>query len=329
MKINKLFISGIFLVLIILFVAIYSYNQSSLVNNNIVPSNNGGVANNNSQYKTIVYVGFAKEQQPFWTEMGRLIEQAASVRNINYLDLTPQIPSVEDQIVSLNAAIDQNVSGIIVGANLPSKLMIVLGKARDANIPVVAVDTDIDSPAVVSAIATDNLESARVVGDYIVSATGGKGTVLIIAGEKTHPNSMARVTGVKEKAEQAGMSVIVDYADWQIEKAYSFTREELLKSNNITAIFACWDPGIISAQQVVQDLNLENKIILVGFDGLQETYNLIQSGKLSATVAQPMKQMAREGVETIINYLSNKPVNRIKLVPGIVVTKSNVGYFLD
>lgn len=316
-------------VILVLSIGVYFLYTSFYSSQNKIFKNDETLSPVNGKYETIAYIGFAKEQQPFWTAMGKFSQEAAALRKITYLDLTPEIPSTKDQVDSLNLAIDQKVAGIIIGANLPSTLISTLEKAYLANIPVVAIDTNIDSPAVVSSISTDNLESARIAGDYIVNATNGVGTVLIICGEKTHPNSIAREMGVKQAAEKAGMNVTVRYADWEIEKAYSFTREELSKQNNITAIFGCWDPGIISAQEVVEDLGLSKKITLVGFDGLQQTYVLIQEGKISATIAQPIKQMAREGVETIIDYLNNQSVTRINSIPGILVTKDNVGYFLD
>jgi ribose transport system substrate-binding protein len=307
----------------------FSYQNFFSLKSLVKDSYDSAVNNNGEAYPTIAYVGFAKENQPFWFAMGQFVGQAALNRKIIYLDMTPKTASFEEQIKSLNSAMDQNVDGIILGANLPSKLTSVLDRAYDLKTPVVAIDAFVNHSAVVSFIATDNFESAKILGDYIAQATGGKGTLLILCGEKTHPNSIAREMGVKQQVEKSGMKTITYYADWQIEKAYKFTDEELSKPNNITAIFGCWDPGIISAEQVVENKGLNGKILLVGFDGLQETYHEILAGKISATMAQPIKQMAREGVEILLDYLANKPVLKEKLIPGILVTKDNVGYFLD
>jgi len=331
---NKIKISRnviVFLVLIIgmLLVGTYFYFQNSFNLDNMIKENNNAITNNGGDYKKIAYVGFGTSGQPFWVAMGKFSEEAALSRKIIFMDLTPEVSSPEAQIASLNLAIDQHVDGIILGANLPSTLLEVLDRAYKAKIPVVAIDTQVDSPAVVSYIATDNLENARVAGDFIVNATKGKGTVLILCGVETHPNSISSEKGVREKAEKAGMNVITRYADWQIEKAYQFANEELSKPNNITAIFGCWDPGIISAEKAVEDKGLRGKIILVGFDGLQEAFKEIQAGKILAVDAQPIKQEAIAGIETIIDYLNKKPVEKIKIIPGILVDKSNVGYFLD
>ncbi|MEI6627421.1 MAG: sugar ABC transporter substrate-binding protein [bacterium] len=310
--------------------SLYFYNLNGGGVNKIIKENVNLAVNDTKDYKKIAYVGFSKEGQPFWTAMAKYLEASALTRKIFYTDLTPSIASAELQIASLDLAIEQKVDGIIIGAAFPSQLVNVLAGAYEKNIPVVAIDTQVDSPAIVSLIATNNLESARLAGDYIVNATNGKGTLLILCGEKTHPNSIAREKGVREMVEKAGMKVVVQYTDWQIEKAYQLAKEELIKPNNgIKAIFSCFDPGIISVQKVIENMNLQGKIITVGFDGLQETYKMIQDNKISATVAQPIKQMAREGIEKIIEHLNNIQVVKEDLIPGIIVTKTNVGYFLD
>ncbi len=317
------------LIVIVLLVGTYFYYQNYFNLDKTITENNTAI-NTASSYKKIAYVGFGKSGQPFWIAMGKFSEDAASTRKVIFMDLTPNDPSSDAQVAALTSAVDQRVDGIILGANLPSSLTNVLDRAKKANIPIVAIDTQVDSPAVVSFIATDNPVSADLVGDFIVNSTKGKGTLLILAGEKTHPNSIDRVNGVKAKAEKAGMSVIVQYADWQAEKAYKITNDELSKpNNNITAIFGCSDPMTISAEKVVEDKGLQGKVILVGFDGLQETFQEIQNGKISATLAQPIKEMAKDGVETIINYLNDKQVSKMDLIPGIIVNKTNVGYFLD
>ena len=329
---NKKYIT-ISLALVILFVVligVYFYFQNYINVNSVTNENSVAVLNNGTSYKKVVYIGFGKEGQPFWTAMGQFVAQASLTRKIIFMDLTPTVPSAQSQIDVLNSAIDQRVDGIIIGANDPSKLTNVLGKAKDANIPVVAIDTKVDEPAIVSFIATDNSESAKIAGNYVVKATGGKGTLLILGGAENHPNSIARVNGVKSVAEKAGMKVIVDYTDWDSTKSYSITNEELSKpNNNIVAIFSASDPGIIAAEQVVENKGLQGKIILVGFDGIQDSFKEIKNGKLTATMAQPVKEMARKGIETIMDYLSNKKVLKENLIPGIMVDKINIGYFLD
>jgi ABC-type sugar transport system substrate-binding protein len=192
---------------------------------------------------TVAYIGFSTDK-PFWVNLGKAVKQEAAHRNINLIDLTPPSPDAEMQVKFLDHAIKKKVDGVILGANNPLLLQQILSQAAQSRIPVVAIDSVINHPAIKSFVATDNAKGAALAGEYIVAQTGGKGTVLILGGTANHPNGEARRLGVTEKAAAAGMSVIFRRTDWEIENAFLATSEELNKPNKISAIFSCWDPGI-------------------------------------------------------------------------------------
>ena len=114
-----------------------------------------------------------------------------------------------------------------------------LDKAKAAGIPVIAVDTGIDHPQVLSLIQTDNLKSARVAGTYIAKNMK-KGKVLILGGTLGHQTGDARRDGVKLACEEKGITVIYRACDWDETKAFETTQNELAANPDITAIFACW-----------------------------------------------------------------------------------------
>jgi len=278
--------------------------------------------------KIVAYVGYSTVQ-PFWVSLGSYVKKEADNKNLKLIDLTPETLNSLDQKKALEVAANKEISGIILGAAEPAILIDGLDKALSLGIPVIAIDTKVDHPAVKGFLATDNLAGAVLAGDYIVKATGGKGTVLILGGTLNHPNGDARRDGVKQEVEKAGMKVIFKQADWEDEKAYQFTKEELDKTNDITAIFSAWDPGIIAAEKVVNEKGLQGKIVLCGFDGLQPNLKEIKAGTISATVAQPIEQIGTKGVDMMVDLLAGKTVESTTLIPGILVTKDNVDNFLS
>lgn len=253
--------------------------------------------------RTIAYIGFSTDK-PFWVNLGKAVQREARQRDMILIDLTPPTADIELQIKFLEHAIEQQVDGIILGANSPTLLTKSLDKAALNKIPVVAIDTDINHPAIKSLVATDNVAGADLAGRYIAQRTGGKGTILILGGTKNHPNGEARRNGVTQRAEEAGMKVLFRRADWDDEKAFKITIEELGKQNDISAIFACWDPGIDTASHVVAKKFADRKLILVGFDGLDRTVNYIRQGKVTATIAQATHTMGKASVEIVEQVIS-------------------------
>jgi ribose transport system substrate-binding protein len=207
---------------------------------------------------TIAYIGFSTEK-PFWVSLGKAVKAEAIHRNLDLIDLTPPDADPKTQVKLLEHAIKKQVNGIIIGANSQASLHQALSKAVQKKIPIIAIDSPIDHPAIFSFIATDNDRGAAMAGQYIVEKTGARGTVLILGGTKDHPNGDARRFGVTKKAETAGMNVLFRRADWNDEKAYQITSEELSKANDITAIFSCWDPGINTASHVIEKMGIEKK----------------------------------------------------------------------
>jgi ABC-type sugar transport system substrate-binding protein len=272
------------------------------------------------QQKTVAYIGFSTEK-PFWVNLGNAVRQEAALRNINLIDLTPPSPDIETQIKLLEHAIEKQVDGIILGASNPSPLHQALSKAVKRGIPVIAIDTAIEHPAIKSLVATDNARGAALAGEYIVEKTGGKGSVLILGGTKNHPNGKARRYGVTRKAEAAGMKVIFRRADWDDAKAFVATSEELEKVNDISAIFACWDPGIDMASHVVARMGLKKDLVMVGFDGLERTLDNIEQGKVSATIAQDTSTMGKTSVEALVKIIFGEDYADVILIPPFLVDR--------
>lgn len=273
---------------------------------------------NANQIKQVAYIGFSTDK-PFWYALGKSIQEAAEKSGILLVDLTPTEPDAIAQGRLIDHAIDRGVDGLIVGADNPYTLYGALTRAKEKRIPIVAVDTKIDHPAVIAFVATDNHKGALLAGEYIVKHTKGQGKVLILGGTPDHPNGEIRRNGVTSKAKEAGMTVIFRYADWKDEMAYKIAMEELRKSKEITAVFSCWDPGIDAASHVLDRLNMPSRPILVGFDGLPRTIDYIRQGRVTATIAQDTTAMARRSVELILQVLTGQKYQQELFITPILV----------
>lgn len=275
---------------------------------------------------SIAYVGFSTDK-PFWVALGDSIKSEAESRRINLVDLTPTDPDSLAQVMLVEHAVNKKVDVIIVGASIPQPFTDALSKAQKANIPVIAVDTRLDHPAVKAFVATDNDKGARLAGEYIVAQTKGKGSLLILGGTKNHPNGDARKDGVSLVARESGMPVIFRYADWDDEKAYKITLEVLRDNSNISAIFSCWDPGIDTASHALERINYAGKPVMVGFDGLPRTVRYVKEGRVTATIAQDTNHMGKKSIEIALKIINNQTYPQITLIPPYVIDADNVANF--
>jgi ribose transport system substrate-binding protein len=278
------------------------------------------------QLRKVIYIGYTLEK-PFWSELGKKIKSYAQINGLDIIDLTPPfLPFDKEQTQLMDYALKEKVSALILGLGSPInhiKLNAILNKFKEANIPVILIDTNFPHPAVTAFITSDNLFGARLAGKYIADKMKEqkKPKALILGGEKIHPNSQLRIQGVAEAFEKEKINYRITYADWANDKAFNLSKQFLTKDTDYTAVFSCWDPGIIISEAYWRTMNSKHKIIFIGFDGLPQTIELIRLGRIDATIAQNSEKMAEQTILTTKQILNKLPFEKEQLIKPILINK--------
>ena len=284
------------------------------------------VFNAEPQLRKVIYIGYTLEK-PFWNELGKKIQSYAKLNGLDVIDLTPPfLPFDKEQTQLMDYALKEKVSALILGLSSPinkTKLIAILDKFKAANIPVILIDTNFNHPAITAFITSDNLFGARLAGKFIADNLKKQKNpkVLILGGEKIHPNSQLRIQGVAETFEKEKIDYRIAYADWSNEKAYTISKQFLTKDTDFTAVFSCWDPGIIISEAYWKTVTSKQKIIFIGFDGLPQTIELIRLGRIDATIAQNSEKMAEETILTTKQILNKMPFQKEQLIKPILIDK--------
>jgi ribose transport system substrate-binding protein len=271
---------------------------------------------------TVAYVGFP-HTTPFWVQMSQYVAEEAKAQGITLLDMTPSEQDAAQQKAAVDDAINRGVQGIIIGSIDNRAFGESLRKAAAKKIVCVAVDTAIDDPQITALAQTDNLASARVLGQYMVDHLPTKGTVIILGGTLGHQTGDARRDGVKQVLEANGFDVVFRAADWDSNKANEIAMNELGAHPDTVAIFGCWDPGAVAGLAAVKQKGLLDKVKVFGFDGLPMAVKSIQDGELTATIKQDNKQMAQVIVRSLVAQIKGQPSVKKLLIDGFVIDKSN------
>ena len=276
---------------------------------------------------TIAYSGYPGGLSPFWAEMAQYVKEEADALGVTLIDLSPTAADAAAQKDSVDNAINRGVQGIIIGAVDNRAFGESLRRAEQRNIVCVAVDTAIDDPHVTALAQTDNLSSARVMGQYIVD-NSPKGKVLILGGTLGHQTGDARRDGVKQVLEANGYEVIFRACDWDPAKALETATNELAANPDVTAVFGAWDPGALAGLAAVKQRGLLGRVKVYGFDGLPPALKSIQDGELTATIRQDNKQMAQVIVRSVVAQIRGETGVKKLLIDGFVIDKSNVAQYL-
>ena len=282
-----------------------------------------------AQGKIIIgYTGYPGGLTPFWAEMAQYMKEEATAQGVELIDVSPTVADAAQQKDSMDNLINRGVQGIIIGAIDNRAFGESLKRAAEKKIVCVAVDTAIDDPYVTALAQTDNLASARVLGQYIVDNTPTKGKVLILGGTLGHQTGDARRDGVKQVVEANGFQVIFRACDWNEPKALETATNELAANKDIVAVFGCWDPGALSGLAAVKQRNLLGKVKVYGFDGLPPALKSIQDGELTASLKQDNKQMAQVIMRSVVAQIKGQPSVKKLLIDGFVIDKANVAQYM-
>lgn len=199
--------------------------------------------------------------------------------------------------------------------------------------PIVAVDTKIEAPEVISFVGTGNESAGALGGAAAVEAAKAAGWTDIkaieIAGVQGDTTNTDRMNGYMKGIEEAGGDFLEDevqYADAVATKAVDAMNGIMSRyPDGIAIICANNDDMAIAAAKAAADSGNEAyaNTIFLGFDGIQSACDAILEGRLTMSVAQQGYEMGYMAVEAVVNNLNGEEVEEFIDSGADVVTADN------
>lgn len=203
--------------------------------------------------------------------------------------------------------------------------------------PIVAVDTNIDAPEVLSFVGTGNEDAAAEGGKAAVEAAKAAGwdkvQAIAISGVQGDGTATARLTGYEKGVTEAGGEFLKDeiqYADAVADKAATSMEAIMQNHPEGVAIIVCNnDDMAMAAARAAKGNAAYEKTIFVGFDGIQSACNAILSGEETMSVAQEAYDMGYKAVEAAVKAVNGETLEKFIDSGCSVVTKDNAQERLD
>jgi ribose transport system substrate-binding protein len=270
---------------------------------------------------------------PFFIEMQRGAEEAAKRLDVDLVvqaaerevDVERQMQIIENVIQSRSGAIALTPSG-------SREVVPAIAKANAAGIPVVIVDTRLDTKAaadagvkIASFVGSDNYRGGQLIGEYLVKASGGRAHVAILEGIPGHETGDSRIRGFRDAIKGAtGIEIVASQtANWEREQGFTVFQNMLQAQPSIDTVFACNDMMALGAVEAIAAAGRAGRIRVLGFDAVDDARKALVAGTMEATVAQYPDQMGRIAVETAVKVLKGETVQTDVVVPIGLVTKEN------
>jgi ribose transport system substrate-binding protein len=214
----------------------------------------------------------------------------------------------------------QGADAIIVAPCDSSGIAPVIGEAKTRKIPVFTADIRAHGADVVSHIASDNVKGGEILAEYLAKLLNGKGKVAII----DHPAAASvqeRVAGFERALKNhPEMSIVQKVGgEGQRDKAFRAAQDILGANPDLSAIFGINDDSALGALAAIEAAGLQDKVVVVGYDGTPEARDAIVKGKaLKADTVQFPKEIGRQTIVTIAAYF------RGEQVPPVVPVKVDI-----
>lgn len=203
--------------------------------------------------------------------------------------------------------------------------------------PIVAVDTNIDAPEVLSFVGTGNEDAAAMGGKAAVEAAKAAGwdkvQAIAISGVQGDGTATARLTGYEKGITEAGGEFLKDeiqYADAVADKAATSMEAIMQNHPDGVAIIVCNnDDMAMAAARAAKGNAAYAKTIFVGFDGIQSACNAILAGEETMSVAQEAYDMGYKAVEAAVKAVNGETLEKFIDSGCDVINKDNAQERLD
>lgn len=262
------------------------------------------------------------QQHPFYIELADAMKAEATAKDVKLevaianQDLNKQLADVEDFIVK---GVD-----VIVLSPVDSKgVKAVIEKAQKAGIKVITVDVPATGVDVTSYIGTDNYAGGVKAGELMAKVLGDKGEVAIID-YPTVQSVVNRIDGFKKAiGEHKDVEIVAQQTGITRAEALAAAQNMLQANPDIQGIFGFGDDAALAAAVAVKSAGLENQVKVIGFDGMEEARNAVDTNPVMVGVIQQFPgEMGKRAVDTAIDVIAGKEVPAEQPIePGVYTGK--------
>lgn len=302
-----------------------------------------GKNDNDKDYIAVII----KSRSQYWEATKKGVEDAGEEMNIRITYEAPEKEDVEAQINYVNNAITNKADAIIIApAEDTDELAEALKKARNNNIPVIAIDTELREEERNSCISTNNTYAGAIAGRKAYELLGGAGNIGIVTHQPTSPLAIARKGGFEEQIKEyqvdAGTDadgnalppsiniVATESGDGDLEKTVAATQKLINDHPDVEFIFATNQTTTRGVCRAIDELGMADTVDVIGFDNFtakdkcKSSGEYIDSGVLDGFILQNPYNMGYLGIRYARDLINGQNIASTIDTGATLVTKDNI-----
>ncbi|MBQ8967178.1 substrate-binding domain-containing protein [Ruminococcus sp.] len=296
-----------------------------------------------------------KSQDPYWDSVKKGADEAA-----DELGYTIDWQAPENENIAQNSyvetAVHNGTKAILVAPSVADGLDDSFKMAADSEIPILAIDTDIDSEYKESCLATNQDAAGGIAARETLQLLPQGGQIAVMGHMQDSPTAIGRFGGyfanlphtnttgfslpagyddstVLDEETGAGLArtgtpvfdlVDIRFCDNNADVAVDETKAMLEAHPDIKVIYCTNQTSTVGVGRAINELGYKEQVQVVGFDSSDEEIDFVQKGVLDGIVVQNPYNMGYLGVRYAV-----KSINGYSIPSGIdtgatFVTKDNL-----
>ena len=261
---------------------------------------------------------------PFYEVIDEEIRTAVENHGDVLISRDPAL-SVDKQVEEIGNLIDAGVELIFINPVDWTKIEPALELARAANIPVIAIDTNVEDDSLVACtVVSDNYAAGVQCAEHLLKNSEG-GKIALLKHSQAR-SSIDRIQGFLDKISADKNFQVVAEAECfgQLELAMPAMEEMIRAHPDINIVMALNDPAAMGAIAALQSINRLEDVKVYGVDGVPETKEMIFSHSMTATAGQSPRQIGKVASDCAYKIFSGEPVEKIIKLPTKLLCAENI-----
>src|SRR5450759_276035 len=265
----------------------------------------------------------------FITQGKEGMESYAAANNVELLWNSAN-NDVATQATQVESLINQKVDAIIIVPVQADSLGPQLQAAKDAKIPVLAVNTTLKNEALItSAVLPDDVAAGAQEMQMMADKLGGKGNIVIIQGPLGSSPELDRTKGIESVlAKYPNIKVLAkDTANWARDEAVNKVKNWISSFGpQINGIVSENDDMGLGAVQALKEASV--KVPVVGIDGIQDGLAAVKSGDFIGSSVQHGRVKMAPGLGVALKVIKGEPVKKNYVYTMPPITPENVDQYV-
>ncbi len=258
--------------------------------------------------KIIVILKSVDYRLAFWQTVKDGVESASKDYGVDVSIVGPfSETQVTEQIQIIKDAIRSKPDAIILAATDYDRLVPVAKEAKDARIPLITIDSFINSRDADTRIGTDNYDAGQKAGEALMEHMQPGSQVVIMSYVQGSSTAMDRESGVRDYLKGKVNILETLYSNGEADIAYQQARN-LLLNLNVKGIIALNDPTANGAARALDESGRKEEVTLIGFDNSLTVLQSVEAGVIKDTIVQRPFNMGYLSVTAALDIIRGKSV---------------------